>query len=249
MKKEWIVIADAHLGTKKKDTERLADFIRSLDPKHQEIVILGDLFHVWAGPSKYHTGAVRLLLNELRRFSRLGGKTHFVVGNRDIFFLKGNTSTTVDLPFDTIAGNFLHLRMGKKKVSFIHGDTVNSRDWKYLCWRKIVRHPLFKALFELIPPLYAQKIMLVLERKLKRTNSEFRIFFPKQEWERFLARWGDDFRSDLLIVGHFHPEKPIFSQSKSTTGIVLPDWHTEPRYLKIDQNGTYRLMKHQTKSG
>ena len=245
MEMEWIVIADAHLGTQKNDVEQLVSFIQSLDPTYQKIIFLGDLFHIWAGPFKYHTPWVRCLLRELQRFDQSNGKTYFVVGNRDIFF-SGAQPEAMGLPFTSIAGDFLHVQMAGKKVSLIHGDTVNSTDRRYLRWRKVVRHPLYKALFNLVPPSLFKKIMFGTERVLQRTNPKFRRFFPTQEWKRFLLQTANEYRSDLLIIGHFHPRKPIITKSEAITGIVVPDWHTEMRYLKIDQEGKYRFMKYQS---
>ena len=241
---ELIGIADAHLGTKPQDVENLIQFIQSLDPLKQEIVFLGDLFHIWAGPSKHHTPQVDQFLRHLGRFNQNGGKANLVVGNRDIFFPEFSQNSFPKLPFFAIAGNFLHIQLGSKKISFIHGDTVNSQDQQYLKWRRIVRHTLLKRFFDFVPPFISKIIMVGLEKKLKQTNPEFRRFFPMEEWERYLFEVEQLYHSYLLIVGHFHPKDPIITKATHVTGIVLPDWHASRRYLKIKQSGHYHISQY-----
>ena len=56
--KKIIVISDPHLGVQSHDVENMIDFIEKLDPQKHEILFLGDLFHIWAGPAKYHISPV-----------------------------------------------------------------------------------------------------------------------------------------------------------------------------------------------
>lgn len=83
--KTILTLADSHLGTRAGDLETMATFIQSVDVDAEEILFLGDLFHIWAGPPKYHTDDVRSLLDVLLAFQQRGGRAHLVVGNRDIF--------------------------------------------------------------------------------------------------------------------------------------------------------------------
>jgi UDP-2,3-diacylglucosamine hydrolase len=243
-KRILLVIADCHLGVSKNDVELLLRFLQTLNPLTQEILFLGDLFQVWAAPKKYHTAEVTLLLNGIRDFVQKGGRVHLNVGNRDIFFPElTETETAKELPFTTITNGFFQLDFGQKRLLAIHGDTINSRDFRYLVWRKFIRTKVFRGFLNLLPAKLVKKIMFDLERSLKDTNVNFRLEFPGKEWEIFLTRLAEEKKPDLFLAGHFHPSELITTTIKTTTGIVVPDWYQGCHYLSIDHNLNYQLAQ------
>ncbi len=239
-----IVVADAHLGIRPGDVRAMIGFVETLDPMKHEILFLGDLFHIWAGPDKYHTAQVKTLLPVLKRFRQQKGKVHLVVGNRDVFFPEAKSNTAAHgLPFDTVARDFAYCWIKGRKLAAIHGDTVNSLDKQYLRWRKLVRKPVFQGFFNILPAKWVKRIMFGLEDQLKLTNTEFRKEFPTAEWMRFLEQIHGDCSPDLLLIGHFHPDQPIISSFGSTTGIVVPDWLGSRSYLEVGSDLEYHLLQ------
>ncbi|MCP4752971.1 MAG: hypothetical protein GY866_18955 [Proteobacteria bacterium] len=240
-----IAVADPHLGVKSDDVEKMIGFIEALDPEKADILFLGDLFHIWAAPEKYHTSPVRELLPALERFRQETGKVHLVVGNRDVFFreVKENEHVT-NLPFDSIAVDFAFFPFYKGKLAVAHGDTVNTQDKRYLRWRRLIRYPWFQRMFDLLPAERVKKIMFGLEGQLKQTNLRFRKQFPMVEWMRFIERVHQEYAPDLLLIGHFHPDEPIVLKCESTTGIVVPDWHKNQSFLEIKPSLEYKLHRY-----
>jgi UDP-2,3-diacylglucosamine hydrolase len=242
--RRYIVIADAHLGIVEGDVGMMIDFIHTLDPQVDELLFLGDLFHIWAGPEKYHISPVSELLETLGQYQSKDGKTHLVVGNRDIFIPEvSEDSTWSQLPFNTISRDFAFFNPSEKRLAAIHGDTVNSQDRQYLRWRKLVRHPLFQRFFDLMPSTWVKRIMFRLEAGLKNTNQAFRIDFPVNEWAEFVKRVSDTLSPDLLIIGHFHPKKIITLEYGVTKALVIPDWHARQHYLEIESDLSYTLQQ------
>lgn len=236
LEKKIIVISDPHLGVQSGDVENMINFVKKLNPQLHDILFLGDLFHIWAGPEKYHTAIVKLMMSCLTEFQKQRGQIHLVVGNRDIFFSERAQTDKIDhLPFTTISKDFFILEQQNKKLIAIHGDTINSMDKRYLRWRKLVRHPMFKILFGLMPACWGKKIMFKLENDIQNTNMDFRHEFPTLEWEHFLNTTHAQFHPDLILAGHFHPKEPIISTYKSTKGIVVPDWNRNYSYLEINR--------------
>ncbi|MCG8334433.1 MAG: metallophosphoesterase [Proteobacteria bacterium] len=231
-----IVIADSHLGVKEEDISHIRDFISELVPSNTEILFLGDLFHIWAGPQKFHTAQIKQFLELLQIYRDKGGKCYLVTGNRDVFIKETNNR----LPFDRIATESLVLEKPGGKLMAVHGDTINSLDLKYLKWRRTIRNPLFQLPFQLIPSSWAKKIMFALERRLKQTNIAFRHSFPTEEWLKFLHAINKILAPDLLLAGHFHPSSLVVDEAGSTTGLVLPDWCDNHYYLEIDENLAFR---------
>lgn len=242
--KKLIVIADSHLGSTENDVELMIQYIDTLNPRENELIFLGDLFHIWAAPVKYHSGSVIQLLDAIKSFNDNGGISHLVVGNRDIFFQEHPLhNLSPSLPFHSISKEFLKLNRNGKRLFFHHGDTVNSKDTQYLRWRKIVRSKLFQLCFKLIPAAKVKKIMKDAELAFKTTNKAFRITFPEQEWSRFLKETYQKYQPDFLFIGHFHPEEPVITEWKSLKGVVVPDWMKDYSFLEIDSDLTFHFKK------
>jgi UDP-2,3-diacylglucosamine pyrophosphatase LpxH len=243
-----VVITDSHLGAKAGDVDLMIRFIATLEPAQTELLFLGDLFHIWAGPKKFRTELVDRLLEILREFRANGGKCYLVTGNRDVFFQEqAKRQTNSDLPFDRIAVDGLQLERKGGTLFAVHGDTINSKDFRYLRWRKLIRHWVFRLPFRLIPAPIAKKIMFALEEKLKQTNLEFRREFPDEEWIRFLERTHLSRSPVLVIAGHFHPRQTVVGVYRSTTGLVLPDWCENLFYLEVADNLTYSANQYSGK--
>ena len=242
--KRYIVIADAHLGIVKDDVGMMIDFVHTLDPQSDELLFLGDLFQIWAGPVKYHTDPVSEMLDTLRSYQDKNGKVHLVVGNRDVFFPEvAEKHPHSHLPFDTISRDFAFFNVNGKRLAATHGDAVNQLDLQYLRWRKLLRHPLFERFFDLLPSAWVRRIMFGLEAGLKSTNQAFRLTFPDQQWAKFIKQVSENLSPDLLIVGHFHPESLIRHEYGNTRALVLPDWHARQTYLQIDGDLNYEVLQ------
>ncbi len=238
--REIIAIADPHLGTKKGDVDHILRFLHSLPPEKTKLLFLGDLFHIWAGPRKYHTEPVQRLMQGLEQFREKGGELFLVTGNRDAFFPGRPVSANESrLPFDLIAPDFLEITVKSKKLIAFHGDTINSKDKRYLRWRKLIRLRLFQGVFSIIPAGQVKKIMFSLEEKLKQTNMAFRKEFPEEEWLTFIQSIYEKHHPNLVLAGHFHPREPIVTQHQTTTGLIVPDWCENHVYLSIKDDLSY----------
>jgi UDP-2,3-diacylglucosamine pyrophosphatase LpxH len=239
-----IVIADPHLESAPDDVEGLIQFVRTLRPAEQVLLFLGDVFHVWTESKRYRTPRQQRLLDQLNSFRKDGGSVFFTVGNRDLFFAdRWTPSLEKGLPFDAISRDGLNLDCGKGVILAHHGDTVNRNDTAYLLWRRVVRSSMFKFVFRLIPAEKGKKLIYASEKKIKHTNQKFRVYFPEEQWSRFVKTYQRQDAPTLLLVGHFHPEKPIITQHGSTTGIVVPSWHMTHRYLVIDPELRYQMRR------
>ena len=237
-----VVIADPHLESTQNDVQCMAAFIRTLHPSEHILVFLGDLFHVWVESPRYHTKQVQYLMNELNAFRQQGGIIHLLVGNRDLFFENSSSFSQADhLPFDSVNLDFLRFCFADGLIMAHHGDTVNQKDRRYLMWRKIIRSPLAKYIFNKLPARKVKTILWDLERKIKQTNIKFRQFFPDEQWASFVKRVHDAHSPAILVVGHFHPPGPIVTNYDSTTGIVVPAWHNTHTYLILDDQLKYQF--------
>ncbi|NQU65737.1 MAG: metallophosphoesterase, partial [SAR324 cluster bacterium] len=242
--KKIIAIADPHLGIVPGDVEEMIRFIGTLNPAENDLLFLGDLFHIWAGPLKYQTPPVKSMLAALTNYRQQNGKVFLVVGNRDVF-LEGfpENKRLRNLPFDGIFPEFGTLDLGERQVMAVHGDTINTLDARYLKWRRTIRHPLFERVFDLMPAAWVKKIMFRLESDLQVTNLDFRKSFPVAEWDHFVDRISSAYSPGLLLSGHFHPKDLIIKKAGETTAIVVPDWYKSGTCLKVESDLTYELCR------
>lgn len=242
--KELIVIADPHLESVADDVEGMIRFVRTLKPTDHVLIFLGDLFHVWTESKRYRTSRQQQLLDELNTFRERGGAVFLTVGNRDLFFADRSSSSLENgLPFDAVSRNCLSFKSGGDIIMAHHGDTVNRNDNAYLLWRRIVRSSWLKFAFRLIPAEKGKKLIYASEKKIRKTNKKFRIYFPEEDWSRFVKEYHRQYAPALLLVGHFHPDRPIISKHGSTTGIVVPSWHMTQAYLVIDSRLRYQMKR------
>ncbi len=242
--KNIIAIADPHLGVVPGDVEEMIQFIGTLDPVDSDLLFLGDLFHIWAGPEKYHTSPVESMLAVLKNFRQQGGKVYLVVGNRDIFLAgQPQNKRLKNLPFDGIFPEYGFINLGGRQIMAVHGDTVNTLDTRYLNWRSTIRHPLFERFFDLMPSGWVKKIMFRLESDLQQTNLDYRKSFPVAEWDRFVDQVSADHSPGLLLCGHFHPKDLIVKKTGEMTAIVIPDWFKTGDCLRISSDLSYEQCR------
>ncbi|MDT8447673.1 MAG: hypothetical protein RRB13_12340 [bacterium] len=241
---EWIAIADPHLGARPGDLAAVTQLILSLDPARQELIFLGDLFHIWAGPERFHTDEVKALMATLWAFRERGGSSRLVVGNRDAFFKEVQVGEPPyqGLPFARIAQDFDRIETPQGLLLCTHGDLVNQEDRAYLRWRKVIRSRVFRWAFELMPKAWAKKLMFGLEAKLRESNLNYKMSFPTEQWENWTRQLAAQERPKLVLVGHFHPSEPIDQSIESGHAVVVPGWLEGCRYLKIHADLSYETL-------
>ena len=124
-------------------------FIRFLEGEAQAaeaVYILGDLFDVWLGdddPAPEH----RAIGEALRRLTASGTPCYLAHGNRD--FLIG-TKFAKDSGLSLLAERTV-IDIGDDRMLLMHGDELCIDDVSYQRFRRIVRNPLVRRLFLLLP--------------------------------------------------------------------------------------------------
>ena len=224
------LLGDAHLRA---GDPEVAAFVRFLDRLPEEITtlaILGDLFAVWIGDADLQEDHHRLVLEALQRLRRRGCRVLYVEGNHD--FRLGRLPEGG--PFDLLAGAEADLDLAARRTHLAHGDLVNTRDRQYRAWRRVSKHPLFFGVFGMLPAGVRRRIAASLERRLARTNMDFRRGFPYAECEAY-ARPRIRTGVERIVFGHFHEELRIEYREGGRTGtvFVLPAWREGHRYLRI----------------
>jgi len=193
------VLADAHIGGPGGSCGPLVEQLDRLPAEGcGRLVLLGDLFQVWVGSSKFETDDVRQVCAALARLREAGVGLDYVEGNRD-FFLVGSCYEPL---FDRVALS-VTFKAGERRYLAVHGDGLDPSDRKYRFWNWLSKSGLSRAVWLGLPAALARYLAERTERRLADTNFKHKIRIPEEVLvayaERRLAEGFDE-----VLLGHFH---------------------------------------------
>ena len=230
-----IVFADSHLTVGRPERTRLVlDFLDTLPGRTNQVYILGDLFDFWLGRKHLLLPDYSDLLGKLRELTESGMEIRMIRGNRDFLI----DSSFAEHTGVQLLGDYFDLDVGEQKVRMTHGDLLCTADWRYLMWRRVVRHPVVRGCVRLMP-LFATRALAVRMREF--SENEIRRKKMKQAVGivEAAAIEAMDEKSDFLIVGHAHtPGTRAFTvDGEEKMMYVLGDWKEQGIYLQLSSDG------------
>lgn len=196
------VIADAHLGGPGGESGPLLRQLERLpDEGCRQLVLLGDLFHVWVAHPRYETPEVRAVTGALKALKAAGVRLDYVEGNRD-FFVQGSVYAAL---FDQVARE-IAFEAGGKRYLAVHGDGLDDRDRKYRFWRWLSKSAASRYFMLHLPGWLARSLVHRTEQQLAKTNFKHKSSIPREVILRYAARRLGS-AHDALLLGHFHEER------------------------------------------
>ncbi len=231
---DLVFVGDVHLGQDDPWLPSFLEFLDRLGRTSRRIVFMGDLFDLWIGRPELeqpHQTAVVARLAELRR---RGVVVRYLEGNRDFHIGRCYAGSA----FDDATDQGILEEFGGRRVVAIHGDLANRRDRRYRRWRRVSRSGPAWLLFNLLPRRRRLRLACGLERRLRRSNAEYKGAFPEAEVRAYAATLLGS-RDDALVLGHFHVERDLAPAPTGARGrvLVLPEWKASRRHLRIDPAG------------
>ena len=230
-----VVISDVHLGTTFSKTEKVTEFLKSIDC--DRLILNGDIIDTWHLKKwkKKHTLFFRVIMKMMENF---GTEVIYICGNHDDFL---DSYMPVDFLNLKVIKDFIHESNGKRYY-VTHGDifdnvTTNMKwlsklgdlgytivlhfnKWynHYRSWRK---KPYYS---------FAQKIKL----KVKSAVSQISNF------EESLVVLAETKHCDGVICGHIHrPENKYIGKIHYLNS---GDWIDSLSALVEDEQGNWRLI-------
>ena len=172
-------------------------FLRFLDAAAgaPALVILGDLFEFWLGPS--HVEQARPLLERLQAFD---GEVHFVTGNRDVLAGKELTAFGVKVHRDGFLGCGPE---GGAGVLCVHSDELCLADRGYQRYRTALRAGPVWTLLRALPRPVGRRIAQWL-RGRSRTTSAVKAPLTVSQDRGIAAVRLRDHGAALMLAGHTH---------------------------------------------
>lgn len=196
------------------------------------LYVLGDLFEFWVGDDD-RSDFAESIRAEFKALTDSGVPCYFTQGNRD--FLVGRRfakQTGVKL-----LGDETVIDLYGTKAVVLHGDTLCTKDVKYLEFRAKVHQPWLQWVFNRIPMFIKTKIVSKVQSDIKddkQTKSLDIMDVTQSEVEKVMR----DHNVELMIHGHTHrPNVHSFEhQNRVYTRIVLGDWYTQCSVLVFNKN-------------
>ncbi|MDE1191891.1 MAG: UDP-2,3-diacylglucosamine diphosphatase [Arachidicoccus sp.] len=237
LNKKIYFLSDFHLGAPDYEKsllreKKIISFLNNIQPTASEIFVVGDMFDFWYEYKKVVPKYFVRLLGKLGELSDAGIKTHFFIGNHDMwmngYFEKELNITTYSEP--------QHFEYNGKKFYIGHGDGLGPGDKGYKFLKKIFRNRFCNWLFGQLHPTWGIGLANYFSRKSRQKtgNADAQWLGEENEWlviycKEILQKENINY----FIFGHRHYPIDIPLNSKSRY-INLGDWITNFTYAEFD---------------
>jgi len=186
-------------------------------------LFLGDVFDIWVGIKGFETLPQKNFIWWVSERRRTGHWVGLWMGNREYFL------DELANKFDFI-GEGINGTLEGEPIVFEHGDLINPNDRQYRFWNLLSRSGFAWVLGKIMPSFIKKRITSFLVEKLQTTNEEYKIEFPKNEFQIAV----DESEAPLFVTGHFHTLEEV------EKGLSIP-WAKECRFL-LWQNGEFKII-------
>jgi UDP-2,3-diacylglucosamine hydrolase len=222
------VISDVHLGVASRDVERaLIGFLRALPGRAGALLINGDLFDFWF---EWRTAIPRTgfrVLAALADAVDAGVPVTWIAGNHDCW---GGPVLREDVGATYHFGAWVGA-LGGWRARVEHGDGLRgAADRGYRAIRPVLRHPLSRAAFRLLPADVGSR----LATGSSQASRTYRPVDDGLELRRVaLAALDANPALELFVLGHSH----VAGITRAASGGVYANagsWLDAPTYLRVD---------------
>lgn len=238
--KPVLLASDAHLGASPPDHARaFLSWLEYAADRASEIVINGDLFDFWF---EYRWGVTRghgEVLSCLREVVGSGVPVTLMGGNHDWW---GGAYLRDEIGLRLLWQPEVRDVAGRTAL-LAHGDGVGSGDTGYRLLRVVLRSPLTRGAFSLLPVGVGDRVAAAVST----TEERWGQWGPRQEARSAaLEAWAvDKLRADpeldLVLLGHTH--MPLIREVEPDRWYVNSgDWVSHQSYVELEPGSAPRLL-------
>ena len=212
----WVT-GDVHLDPSDSvRAEFFLAFFRAAREAADRLVLLGDLFDYWIGPAHARRCAYGPVVAAIESATTEGFPVDFVCGNRD--FLGPGELSSLGL---TVYGDAVVYSRGQRRTVVTHGDLLVAGDRSYKRYRRVVRSPLFRFGYWLVPSFVRLAVAHLLRGASRRKLAKVEpLAFPVDV--ELATAWQSEFSAEELLMGHLHREEVHTREGRTTR--MLPGW-------------------------
>ncbi|MCC8179890.1 MAG: hypothetical protein LIP23_03130 [Planctomycetes bacterium] len=237
----------------RRDNERLAAFLQSIQDQAKTLILLGDAFNFWFERFGKILGDYDTTLALFKLASDNGLDIHHVSGNRDFVvgeglgldpntrypgYFRAKSGFTVSRLCDfgiEPHGPRHRFHHNGTTVSCIHGDSLCTGDRMFMLLRWVLTGPIGKTGFRWMPRYFLDPIVSAQQGRtgLRGSALEPAELFDKEAIKREIAMG-----ADLLVCGHIHARfhKDIEIAGRTGRLEVVPPW-MDGWYAVLDDDG------------
>ena len=220
IEKKAIFVADSHYNEKKPE---FLIFLKKLLNKEiitTQLFLMGDMFDFISNESKYFVKRNQKLIDIINELS-----LHI-----QIIYLEGNHDYNMQSLFPNLKvykreNQPIKASYEEKSVMLAHGDIFTP--WHYNLYCKIIRNHFLLLFLNMIDfnNFISKKIYYVLLEK--------NICSKMKNFEEFAKSRINNYKSDIIIEGHFHQGKSY--KEKNQLYVNIPSLCCEKKYFILDE--------------
>jgi UDP-2,3-diacylglucosamine hydrolase len=235
-------VSDIHLGSgtreEQKRVERaFLDFLDTIEKDAESLFLLGDIFDFWFEYKEVVPKGFVRVLGRLAELSDKGVRIVMLTGNHDMWvgdYLTEECGIEIHTTPQEIS-------LCGKRLFIAHGDNMNIQDQPALRLMNTIfrSRGLRKVASWLIHPDLFLRFGKWWSGKSRKSHGEVQSARVLNPLIDYAIEYGKEHKIDYYIFGHLHFAADIAGAEHI---LFLGDWHTQPSYISLDNNGEIKLV-------
>ena len=221
IEKRAIFVADSHYNEKKPEFLIFLKKLLNKEINTTQLFLMGDMFDFISSESKYFVKRNQELIDIINNLSQ----------KMQIVYLEGNHDYNMQELIPNVKvykreNQPLKAQYEDKSIMLAHGDIYTP--WHYNLYCKIIRNHKLLVFLNLIDfnNFISKKIYYGLLGK--------NICSKMKNFEEFAKKRINNYRSDIIIEGHFHQGKSF--KEKNQLYVNIPSLYCEKKYFILEED-------------
>ena len=234
-------VSDIHLGSgntaEQRRVERLfLDFLTQIEGDAETLFLVGDIFDFWFEYKEVVPKGFVRVLGRLAELSDKGVRVVMLTGNHDMWvgdYLVEECGIEIYTKPQTFS-------LAGKEIFVAHGDNMNIKGKPVLqLMNKMFRSPrLRRWASRIIHPDKFIRFGKWWSSKSRKSHGGVHNIKVLQPLIDFATEYSSNEDIDYFVFGHMHYPADISAPQRT---LFMGDWHTQPSYVVLDNNGEIKL--------
>ena len=235
-------VSDIHLGSGNREEQKrveraFLDFLDTIEKDAESLLLLGDIFDFWFEYKEVVPKGFVRVLGRLAELSDKGVRIVMLTGNHDMWvgdYLTEECGIEIHTTPQDIS-------LCGKRLFIAHGDNMNIQDQPALRLMNTIfrSRGLRKVASWLIHPDLFLRFGKWWSGKSRKSHGEVQSARVLNPLIDYAIEYGKEHKIDYYIFGHLHFAADIAGAEHI---LFLGDWHTQPSYISLDNNGEIKLV-------
>lgn len=216
-----IFVADSHYNERKPEFLIFLKKLKNKEINTTQLFLMGDMFDFISGESKYFIKRNQELIDIINELAQ----------EIEVIYLEGNHDYNMEVLLKNVKvvkreNQPLIAKYKDKSVSLSHGD--NFTPWHYNLYCKIIRNHTLLVFLNCID------FKDFISKKIYYSLIEKNICSRMQDFNSFAKKRINNYKSDIIIEGHFHQGKEFSSNNQLYVNI--PSLFCDKKYFVLDED-------------